>query len=127
VAERLAAMEGAAADPQRADRLTGDVGGLTADPTAMVAALRRRPIIENLLRESGMARLWRQAGKGKGRQEGERERAQQMARVAMEGKFGPLSAALVGAMERADAATLEAVVTRLTTETLEQVRARLGL
>jgi hypothetical protein len=94
------------------------LAGLRLAPTAVVTALRRHPMIEDLLRESGMVELWRQ--------EGEREMAQQMARVALEGKFGPLSAELLAALEQADTATLQAVVAHLTTDTLEQVRARLG-
>ena len=50
-----------------------------------------------------------------------------MALIALEGRFGPLSGDLRAAINAADEATLQEIVARIATETLDQVRARLGL
>jgi hypothetical protein len=50
-----------------------------------------------------------------------------MARLALEGRFGPLDDALVVALANADEATCEAIVAHITTDSPEQVRARLGM
>jgi len=53
--------------------------------------------------------------------------ARRMARIALEGRFGPLSDDLLAALQKADEATLRELVGHVSTETPEQVRARLGL
>jgi predicted transposase YdaD len=62
-------------------------------------------------------------GLKKGLNEGERRMAQR----ALEGRFGTVSDDILAALPQADEATLEAIVMHIATDTLEQVRARLGL
>ncbi|HEY7347203.1 MAG TPA: hypothetical protein VH599_02705 [Ktedonobacterales bacterium] len=57
----------------------------------------------------------------------EAEGMHKMTRVALEGRFGTLSDDLLAALETADQETLEGVVAHISTDTLEQTRARLGL
>ncbi len=62
-----------------------------------------------------------------GRAEGEREMAHRMTKHALESKFGALGADLLAALETASPETLEDIVAHISTDALEQVRARLGL
>lgn len=59
----------------------------------------------------------------KGKAESERE----LARVALEGRFGVLSEDVLAALATAGQETCRAIVAHLTTDTLEESRARLGL
>ncbi|HEY7358052.1 MAG TPA: hypothetical protein VH590_16345 [Ktedonobacterales bacterium] len=56
-----------------------------------------------------------------------RQTARRMAQVALEGRFGTLSDELLAALKTADETTLESIVAHITSDTLEQIRARLGL
>lgn len=56
--------------------------------------------------------------------EGERKGERKMARVALENRFGPLSAEVLAAIQAADEATLEEVVG---SNSLEEARTHLGL
>ena len=80
-------------------------------------------MIDELLRESSLAELFIEEGI----EEGERRMARRMTQAALEGRFGSLSAEIVAAIAAADEATLLDIVAHAATETLEQVRARLGL
>lgn len=55
------------------------------------------------------------------------EGRRQMALAAIEGRFGPLSDDLRAAITSADVATLQDIVAHISTLSLEEVRARLGL
>lgn len=68
-----------------------------------------------------------QIGEKRGEQIGERRMAHKMAQRALEGRFGTLSAELLAALANADEATLEAIVLHITTDSIEQMRERLGL
>ena len=63
----------------------------------------------------------------RGKAEGKNEEMRRMARIALEGRFGPLSDDLLAALDQADEAICEAIVAHITTDTPEQVRARLGI
>ena len=76
-------------------------------------------MIDELLRELGIIQEFIEQG----RLEGERD----FALVALEGRFGPLSEDVRAAVAAADEAVLRELVARLTTDSLEQLRARLGL
>ena len=76
-------------------------------------------MIDELLRESGIIQEFIEQG----RTEGERE----MALVALEGRFGPLSENVRAAVAAANEAALRELMAHLTTASLEQVRARLNL
>lgn len=60
-------------------------------------------------------------------EEGQHEMAREMARLALQGRYGPLADELVAAVNAADDATLRALVEHLTTDAMSDVRARLGL
>jgi len=51
----------------------------------------------------------------------------QMLQVVLESRFGPLSDDIVAALRTTDEATLRAIGEHIMTDSLEQVRARLGL
>lgn len=68
--------------------------------------------------EEGMAQ-----GVAQGVVQGEKTMAQR----ALEGRFGIVDADILAALNQADEPTLEAIVLHITTDTIEQVRARLGL
>lgn len=70
---------------------------------------RESPLIQSLLKEE--------------RLEGQRELAQ----TALEGRFQTLSADILQALGAADEATLKAIVAHVSSDTLEQARARLSL
>ena len=80
-------------------------------------------MIDDLIKESGLADEWRAQGMA----QGEQRATQEAARIALEGRFGPLSDDLLAAIQQADTAPLLDLLAHITTETLEQVRARLGL
>lgn len=58
---------------------------------------------------------------------GEQRGKQNMAQRALEGRFGTVDADILAALAQADESTLEAIVLHITTDTIEQVRERLGL
>jgi hypothetical protein len=76
-------------------------------------------MIDELLRESGIIQAYIEQG----RLEGERG----LALVALEGRFGPLSEDVRAAVAAANETTLHEIAAHLAIETLEQMRARLGL
>ncbi len=82
-------------------------------------ALRRNPMIDELVRQSSLF----EEAKLEGKLEGKREAIQLM----LEARFGTLSADMLAALGAADDAALEGLARHAATETLEQIRARLGL
>jgi len=55
------------------------------------------------------------------------QKSQELAQAALEGRFQTLDADILQAIGTADEATLKAIVAHVSSDTLEQVRARLGL
>lgn len=80
-------------------------------------------MLRELLRESSVAEIWREEGEAKGLAEGQRTLVQAM----LESRFGPLDAAEVAALQRAEEPLLRALATHLITDSREQVRTQLGL
>ena len=119
IAERLAAVP--APERERSDLigLLANLAGVNIPHDILLAAFRSKPMIDDLLKESSVAQAFFE--------EGELRMARRMALIALEGRFGPLSDDLRAAINAADAATLQEIVARIATETLEQARARLGL
>ena len=72
-------------------------------------------MFDELIRESGLADEWIAEGE------------QRMARLVLEGRFGPLSDDLLTALKAANEATLRERAGHIATETLQQVRTRPGL
>lgn len=103
--------------------LLAALAGLRLPRERLLEVLRRDPMIREILQESSVAQGWWEEGRERGREEGQRE----LARLALEGRFGTLEADEQSALAAADTATLHAIVARLTTDSREQARARLGL
>jgi len=99
------------------------LAGLRIPRGAVLAALRRSLMLQDIIRESSFAQDLIEEGKTEGKVEGQREMAREMARLALQGRYGPLTDELVAA----DDATLRALVEHLTTDAMSDVRARLGL
>ncbi|HKS68904.1 MAG TPA: hypothetical protein VJQ45_00690 [Ktedonobacterales bacterium] len=100
---------------------------LTRAHDDFLAAFRSKPMIDDLLEYSSVAQAFFEEGEREGKREGERQMARRMALIALEGRFGPVSDELRAAIDAADAATLQEIVAHIATESLDQVRARLGL
>ena len=83
-------------------------------------------MIREVLRDPSVAQGWWEEGRERGREEG-RQEGRELVRMAVEGRHGTLEADEQAALAAADAATLRAIVAHLTTDSREQVRARLGL
>lgn len=119
VAERIAT---APVSTQERDELTRTLillTGLCVQWPMLAEALRRRLVLGNLWEESSLkeALAVRERERGMGR----------MGRLMLQGRFGPLPDDIVNALDSVDEATLEAVGEHAATDTLEQVRVRLGL
>jgi predicted transposase YdaD len=143
VAERIAALPIPREERQELTGLLAVLAGTRLPITTILEALRRSHMLEDLLRESSVAEWLRAEGRAegeaKGRAEGEAkgkaegeakgkaEGMRQMARVALEGRFAPLTADVLAALQTADEATLRDVVAHVASDSLEQMRARLGL
>ncbi len=98
----------------------GLLAGVQLNNAEVRAALRRHPMVNDLWQHSSVA----QELKEEGRVEGRAEAARHMARIALESRFGTLSEDMLAAIQAADEATLE---TLITAKSLEDARAQLGL
>ena len=106
----------------------GLLAGVQLNKDEVRAALRRHPMVEELLKHSSFAQALKEEGREEGREEGltagRIEEARRMAQVGLEKRFGTLSDDVLAAIQAADEATLENVVGA---RTLEEARAHLGL
>src|SRR2546423_7862639 len=86
---------------------------------ALLEALRRNVMLGDLWKESSLAEAladrWREVAMAL------------MLQVVLESRFGPLSEDIVAALRTTDEATLRAIGERIMTDTLDEVRGRLGL
>ena len=83
-------------------------------------------MMDELLEASSTAKAFWEEGRKEGQVEGRIEGLRDVARLALEHRFGTLDADLLQAIGAADEPTLTAIITQ-PEETLEQVQARLGL
>jgi hypothetical protein len=101
-----------ASDMRLGECYLGEGPGATTDE-------RRNIMLGDLWKESRLAGAledrWREEAMG------------EMLQVVLESRFGPLSDDIVAALRRTDEATLRAIGAHIMSETLEQVRSRLGL
>lgn len=75
-----------------------------------------------------MREIWKESSyKDAVRDYARKKTAREMARLALEGRFGTLSDDMLAAIRAADMAALKKVIAHITSDTLEQARARLGL
>ena len=83
--------------------------------------------MNDLLKESGFTEIAAELLAPRYRAEGMRDMAREMAREALIGRFGALSPDVLAAVNAADEETLKTIVGQVSTISLEEVRARLGL
>lgn len=151
VADRLAA---APLPPDTRDTLTRSLvllAGVRFPRDLISEVMRRKRMIENLWEESSLGAALEQLaeergeargeargveigeargveiGEARGVEIGEARTRRDLARVALEGRFGALSDEMLAAIDSANAATLTAVIAHVGVDTLAQARARLGL
>ncbi len=98
----------------------GLLAGVQLDKAEVRAALGRHPMVNDLWKHSSVA----QELKEEGREEGRAEEAREMAQIALEDRFGTLSADVLAALKSADEATLKKLIT---VKSLEAAWALLGL
>lgn len=103
------------------------LAGMRLPKQAILNAIERDSMIHDIWKESSFAEaayeIFHDELVAKGKTEGERE----LARVALEGRFGTLSEDMLAAIATADQETCRDIVAHLTTDTREEARARLGL
>ena len=80
-------------------------------------------LLDKLAEGSEAVEVWREQGREQGRQ----QEARTLTQESLEGRFGVLQGDIVAALKRADEATLRALIRHVSSETMEQVRQRLGL
>ena len=80
-------------------------------------------MLDEIFEESSVAQYLME----KGQETGRRQMALDMARMALESRFGMLAEDLLAALNTADEAALRDVVAHIGTDSLEQARARLGI
>ena len=103
------------------------VAGLRFDRADVLDVLRRHPLMNDLWQESSFTDIVEEFRRPQWRAEDRAEMAREMAREALAGRFGALSADLLAAVNAANETTLKAIVVQLTTISMDEVRARLGL
>jgi len=123
VATRIAASPLPLATRRELTALLAVLASRRLSPQAVGAVLRSNRMLEELLRESPLAELFKEEGRQQGRQEGLRE----MARLALQGRFGSLPDDVAAAILHADEETLRSLVVHASTESWEEVRSRLDL
>jgi hypothetical protein len=135
VAERIAAAPLPRHERSELTGLLTLLAGMRLSRVTLLEAIGRNGMIKDIWEESSFAdaaydifhdRLIAE-GEAKGEAKGEATATREMARLALEGRYGALSDDLVTALASADPAACRAIVAHLTTDTLEQVRERLEL
>lgn len=123
VAERIVAAP--LPQPERSELLSMLVvlAGLRLPRAGLLDALRRNPMIDDIFRASSVSEIFLEEGEAKGRLAATRR----LARVALEGRFGALPEDVLVGIEAAQEDALVAVVAHVTTDSLDEARARLGL
>lgn len=119
IAERIAQAPVSVPERDELTRLLVLLAGLRVPRAMLREAFRRILMLGDLWQESSLAGALEDLA---------RERAMgRMLQVVLEGRFGPLSEDIVATLNMADEATLWVIGAHAGTDTLEQVRARLGL
>lgn len=86
----------------------------------VLEALRRQQVIDDILKESSFTEVMRVLLAP--------EYARTHARIALEGRFGaPLDEQILAALDNAEEDVCEAILAHVSTDTLDDVRARLGI
>jgi predicted transposase YdaD len=123
VAERLAGAALPLAERRELLGLLGVLAGLRLPREVVEQALRRNPMVRDIIQESSFAQLLLEEGRQEGRQEGQRETV----RMLLESRFGPLESNVLSALEAADEPTLQALIAHLATDTWPEISSHLGI
>lgn len=115
VAERIAQAPLPQSERNDLGRLLVSLAGVRLPRIALSEALRRSAMTLNIWEESSLA--------GALQDEGTRKAL----RVFLEARFGPVAADVLEAINQADEATLMELARRVATDSMEQIRAFLGL
>lgn len=83
-------------------------------------------MVEDLWKASSLTSTAYAEGEAEGEVRGERKGLREAIQGVLESRFGLLSQEVTQALNRADEATLKRLVTHVASDTLEQVRQRLG-
>lgn len=107
------------------------LSGLRLPGSALIEALRRSLVIEEIWKESSFVTAihdlaWEE-GLEKGRAEGRAEALRDVARTTLRNRYGELSEDISAAINAASEAVLFEIITHIPTETIAEVRTRLGL
>lgn len=127
VAEKIAHAPVPRQEKSRLMGLLGVLVGMRLPKVDLARALERDHMIEEIWKESSFAEAVADILRPQLEAEGERKAERKMAQIALEGRFGTLDEDILAAIQAADEAALEALIAHITSDTLEQVRARLGL
>jgi hypothetical protein len=119
VATRIADTAAPLEERRELTGLLVTLNGLRLPRSELFAAVRGNAMINELLRESSVAEEFIEQG----REEGLRDAV----RLLLESRFATLDQRVLETLARADRATLEQVLLHAATDTLEQLRSRLGL
>ena len=84
-------------------------------------------MLNELLKQSSTAQELLAEGRKEGRKEGHAEAVRESTCLVLEGRFQTLSDDFLQAINQADEPTLQDVLKHASSDSLEQVRARLGL
>lgn len=100
------------------------LAGIRIPRTLISEVLRRQQMIDDILKESSFTEIMRDLLAP----EYALKYARMYARIALEGRFGaPLDSQILAALDNAAEDVCEAILAHVTTDTLDDVRARLGI
>lgn len=128
--ERTAALVKERAPAAEVDELAGLLAlfaARTFDAEVLRGIMRRLKMSTEIIEKSAFYQEALAKGEAKGKAEGIEEGQRNAALVVLRGRFGELPPDLAQAISAADQATLDQVLRYAGTDTLEQVRARLGV
>ena len=91
------------------------LAGMRLRTQDVLEALRRQQVIDDILKESSFTEVMRIL------------LARDYARIALEGRFGTLDEHMLAALRDADEETCKAILMHVSSDTLDDVRARLGI
>lgn len=128
--ERTAALVKERAPAAEVDELAGLLAlfaARTFDAEVLRGIMRRLKMSTEIIEKSAFYQEALAKGEAKGKAEGIEEGQRNAALVVLRGRFGELPPDLAQAISAADQATLDQVLRYAGTDTLEQMRARLGV
>lgn len=104
-----------------------DIAGLRLKRADVLEVIRRHPIMNDLINESSFTEVIEELRGPKWKEEGRLTGMREMAQGVLESRFVTVPADVLAALNTADEATLRALIPAISTESLEEVRTRLGL